>query len=127
MTCHSRHSLTIACLVLAAMSIHREANALRLPSSRCPNAGLAQQTQASNELDQVDAVKEPDCTLKQTEDEADERLKRCPDDEEALYELIRAEEMLLDYFASTDEGALQSQAKMTAEAVHRFPTRLGSH
>ncbi len=121
MTCHSRHSLMIACLVLAAMSIHREANALRLPAGRCPVAGLAQQTQASNELNQVDAVKEPDGNLKQIEDEAEQRLKRCPDDEEAQYELIRAEEMLLDYFASTDEGSLQSQAKMTGEAVHRFP------
>lgn len=120
MTCYCRRSLMTACLVLVAMSIHREASALRLPTGTCPDAGPAQQTQASNELDQVDAVKEPDCTLKEIEDEADERLKRCPGDEEALYELIRAEEMLLDYSASTDEGSLRSQAKMTAEAVHQF-------
>jgi hypothetical protein len=54
-------------------------------------------------LDLVDAVKEPDGTLNQIEYEADARLKRCPHDEEALYELIRAEEMLLDYSANTDE------------------------
>jgi hypothetical protein len=121
MTCYCRRSLVVACLLLAAMSIHREANALRLPTGTCPDAGLVQQTQASNELDQVDAVKEPDCTLKEIRNEADERLKRCPGDEEAQYELIRAKEMLLDYSASADEGSLQSLAKWTAEAVHRFP------
>jgi len=121
MTGYCRRSLMTAFLALATMSIHREANALRLPASTCPDAGLAQQTEASDELNSVDGVKEPDCTLKQIENEDDERLKRCPDDEEAQYELIRAGEMLLDYSASTDEVSLRSLSKWTAEAVRRFP------
>jgi hypothetical protein len=111
----------VFCVALAAMSIQREANAFRLPTSTCPDAGLARQTEASDELNSVDGVKEPDCKLRQIENEDDERLKRCPDDEEAQYELIRAEEMLLDYSATTDEVSLRSLAKWTAEAVHRFP------
>jgi len=116
-----RRGLVGACLLLAATVIYREANALRLPTSTCPNAGPAQQTEASDELNSVDAVKEPESTLKQTQYEADERLKRCPGDEEAQYELIRAEEMLLDYSVSRDEASLRSLAKWTAEAVYRFP------
>jgi hypothetical protein len=66
-------------------------------------------------------AKEPDCALKQIKRDADERLKRCPDDEEAQYERIRAEEMLLDYPVSSDGRSLQSLGKLTAEAVHQFP------
>jgi hypothetical protein len=64
---------------------------------------------------------EPNSSISSTEHLATERLKHCPNEEQAWYERIRGAEMLWDYFPGMDDRPLRRLAEFTAEAVRRVP------
>lgn len=121
MTRSCRCILAAACLVLALTMRPSPGRALQGPSGKCPDVGQAEATEPSAELDMVSAVKEPRGTLHQLVLEADDMLKRCPNNERLLYELIRGNEMLLEHSLASGQPFMTSLAKLTAEAVRRIP------
>jgi hypothetical protein len=123
-TWRRRRGLVVACLLLpmtALTGLDAAGFAYAPKSGPCLEAGAAQRTERSDELQEAEAVKEPNSRISWAAGLAKERLERCPNEEEAWYERIRGAEMLWDYFPGMDDRPLGRLAEFTAEAVRRVP------
>jgi len=116
-----RCGLVAVCLVLVLATCPSPGHALQGPFHKCPDVEQAEVTEHSAELNLVSAVEEPHGTLHQLVHEAEDLLQRCPDNERLWYELIRGDEMLLEYSMASGQPVMTSLAKLTAEAVRRIP------
>ena len=121
MTGSRRCGLVAVCLVLVLATCPSPGHALQGPFHKCPDVEQAEVTEHSAELNLVSAVEEPHGTLHQLVHEAEDLLQRCPDNERLWYELIRGDEMLLEYSMASGQPVMTSLAKLTAEAVRRIP------
>jgi hypothetical protein len=116
-----RRSLVAVCHALALATCPSPGHALEGPFDTCQDAVQTESTEPSSELNLVSAVMEPRGTLHQLVHEADDLLKRCPNNERLWYELVRGDEMLLEYSLASGQPFMTSLAKLTAEAVRRIP------